>query len=151
MLKRIKSRIISDVIDTPPDDFKSATLDGRLKDFDEVLQEKMPGDWKLLITYFFVGVDHIGVAKRQVTVSIEKEIRFTFLMPVPTVDQSKIGLPKKNFPKFNYGDILEQAYIVDDINFEQFDSLGDLFIWSVDKNLKLLRAKGIKVRKEIIH
>ena len=151
MLKNIKTTTSSDVIYFPDISFRESVFDQALMSLDEALDGVIEEGWKLSIKYFSINYEKTGITKRQQTIPADREIRFAFLMPVPGLKQSAYGLSEKLFPKIDKSKVLESAYSLEFVNFTEFTSLNELFFSCVEKNVKLLRQKGVKLGSAVVH
>ena len=151
MLKNIKTTTSSDVIYFPDISFRESVFDQALMSLDEALDGVIEEGWKLSIKYFFINYEKTGITKRQQTIPADREFRFAFLMPVPGLKQSAYGLSEKLFPKIDKSKVLESAYALEVVNFTEFTSLNELFFSCVEKNVKLLRQKGVKLGNALVH
>ena len=151
MLKNIKTTTSSDVIYFPDISFRESVFDQALMSLDEALDGVIEEGWKLSIKYFFINYEKTGITKRQQTIPADREFRFAFLMPVPGLKQSAYGLSEKLFPKIDKSKVLESAYALEVVNFAEFTSLNELFFSCVEKNVKLLRQKGVKLGNALVH
>ena len=151
MLKNIKTTTSSDVIYFSDISFRESVFDQALMSLDEALDGVIEEGWKLSIKYFFINYEKTGITKRQQTIPADREVRFAFLMPVPGLKQSTYGLSEKLFPKIDKSKVLESAYALEVVNFAEFTSLNELFFSCVEKNVKLLRKKGVKLGNSVVH
>ena len=151
MLKNIKTTTSSDVIYFSDISFRESVFDQALMSLDEALDGVIEEGWKLSIKYFFINYEKTGITKRQQTIPADREFRFAFLMPVPGLKQSAYGLSEKLFPKIDKSKVLESAYSLEFVNFTEFTSLNELFFSCVEKNVKLLRQKGVKLGNALVH
>ena len=149
MLKNIKTTTSSDVIYFPDISFRESVFDQALMSLDEALDGVIEEGWKLSIKYFFINYEKTGITKRQQTIPADREFRFAFLMPVHGLKQSAYGLSEKLFPKIDKSKVLESAYM--GVNFAGFTLLNELFFSCVEKNVKLLRQKGVKLGNAVVH